>query len=84
MMGSFRQPLLEAALIFVASVLLGFTYSTFAGKGLFAPSNDDTERVTLPGDTSFIFITYEQGITGRRQAGTFVFAICQMYKKLLY
>ena len=62
MQRSFRQAVFEAVVIVVASVLLGFTYTAFSGKGLFAPSHDETGRVTVPGEDSSIFITYEEAL----------------------
>jgi rhodanese-related sulfurtransferase len=58
----FRQPVFEAVGIVVASVLLGFTYTAFSGKGLFGPPRDNTGQVTVPGETSSTFITYEEAL----------------------
>jgi rhodanese-related sulfurtransferase len=52
----------EAAVIVVASILLGFTYTAVSGKGLFGPSHDGTGGVTVPGEDSSTFITYEEAL----------------------
>ena len=62
MQRSYRQAVFEAVGIVVASVLLGFTYTAFSGKGLFGPSHDDIGQVTVPGEDFSTFITYEEAL----------------------
>ena len=70
-MTRFRQSIREAILILALAVVLGFVYTGFAGRGVFAPATP-AAPATASQDKGSTFLTYEQAAE-YFAAGTAVF-----------